>query len=225
MSLDRRGFLQHSGLALGLVSLQASPGHAARNDRAANTTEITLKSPSPTRWCNARGSTPARLMTMPRGAHGGGGPMSIWHGPSASMRLPGGRVIAADGAFGASTDWIDLESTIDGGVWKSRLRVEAGGWYRLELRGVFAQRTVAAGAVEPFGVGEVFVVAGQSYAEGANDELLKVTEPAGRVTALDFETAAWQIAHDPQPRAGTGGPSGLRWAICWFRCCRSPWGL
>jgi hypothetical protein len=207
MSLDRRGFLQHSGLALGLVSLKSSPGHAARDDQGANTTEITLKSPVPHQVVQRRGFDPRQAHDHAEGGprRGGADVDLAWSASLDETPRWQARVIAADGAFGASTDWIDLESTIDGGVWKSRLRVEAGGWYRLELRGVFTQRTVAAGAVEPFGVGEVFVVAGQSYAEGANDELLKVTEPAGRVTALDFETAAWQIAHDPQPRAGTGG--------------------
>ena len=60
-------------------------------------------------------------------------------------------------------------------------------------------------AVEPFGVGEVFLIAGQSYAAGANDELLRVTDPGQRVSAYDWKTKTWQVANDPQPHVGDGG--------------------
>ena len=59
--------------------------------------------------------------------------------------------------------------------------------------------------VEPIGVGEVFVIAGQSYAVGANDELTKVDDPQGRVVAYDVVNKKWQVANDPQPNAGDGG--------------------
>lgn len=83
--------------------------------------------------------------------------------------------------------------------WKAEIRIPAG-WHRLELK-IGDQLQV----VDPVGVGEVFLVAGQSYADGANDELLKVNDPAGRVTALDLSKNTWAIAHDPQPDKGTGG--------------------
>jgi hypothetical protein len=59
--------------------------------------------------------------------------------------------------------------------------------------------------VEPIGVGEVFVIAGQSYAVGANDELTKVDDPEGRVVAYDVVKKKWRVANDPQPNVGDGG--------------------
>jgi hypothetical protein len=65
------------------------------------------------------------------------------------------------------------------------------------------------GAVEPVGVGEVFVVAGQSYATNCNDEKLSVTDPQKRVVALDTAKGTWVVANDPQP--GVDGEGGSIW--------------
>ena len=101
--------------------------------------------------------------------------------------------------------WMPFNPERDGKSFHGPAEVNAGGWYRLEVRCVENEKTVAEGTVEPFGVGEVFVVAGQSYAAGANDELLKVADPQGRVSAYDWETKRWQLANDPQPHVGDGG--------------------
>ena len=49
------------------------------------------------------------------------------------------------------------------------------------------------------------MVAGQSYAAGANDELLRITDPQERVSAYDWNTKTWRVANDPQPHVGDGG--------------------
>ncbi|MEX1232973.1 MAG: sialate O-acetylesterase [Planctomycetaceae bacterium] len=117
------------------------------------------------------------------------------------------RTVLLDEAFGAAVDWTDIQARTDAeNKFTGRLSVPAGGWYRLETRIVRADNsTDSLGDVEPFGVGEVFVVAGQSYAEGSNDELLKVNEPQGRVAAFNPFDGTWRIAHDPQPHVGDGG--------------------
>lgn len=115
------------------------------------------------------------------------------------------RVVALTDAFGTGTDWSKLTGQGIGRSFTAQAKVPAGGWYRLEVRCLGADKPVASATVEPFGVGEVFVVAGQSYAEGANDELLKVEDPQGRVVAYDVQKKTWAIAHDPQPNAGNGG--------------------
>ena len=115
------------------------------------------------------------------------------------------RVIALPGAFGESTDWIPLVVEDQAKSFTGPAEMIAGGWYRLEVRCLNNGVTVAAGGVEPIGVGEVFLVAGQSYAGGTNDEQLKVADPQGRVSAYDWKTNRWQIAHDPQPHVGDGG--------------------
>ena len=73
------------------------------------------------------------------------------------------------------------------------------GWYRLEVRCRVGEVVTHAASVEPFGVGEVFIVAGQSYATNCNDERLKVSDPTTRVVAFDSAKGTWAVAHDPQP--------------------------
>lgn len=83
---------------------------------------------------------------------------------------------------------------------QATVELPAGGWYRLEVRlHAAANALPTTAAVEPFGVGEVFVVAGQSYATNTNDERLIVMDGRQRVAALDVETGRWQVANDPQP--------------------------
>lgn len=108
--------------------------------------------------------------------------------------------------------WKPLEWKQAGEQFLSELIVPAGGWYRLECRVVKDDGVaVATGRVEPFGVGELFLIAGQSYAAGANDELLKVEDPGKRVAALDLSSSSWRVADDPQPAVGDGGTI---WPAC-----------
>jgi hypothetical protein len=123
----------------------------------------------------------------------------VQRGSPIPIRAPGAthwRVVALTNAFGASTDWAPLPAT----------KAPAGGWYRLEVR---AGNETA--SVEPVGVGEVFLIAGQSYAANCNDERLKVTEPQQRVTCLDPATGAWRVADDPQPGASNYKDGGSIW--------------
>lgn len=122
-------------------------------------------------------------------------------GPSAAVIEY--RIDVLDRGQGTSTDWqavVLQPSQLDGTGFRFPIIVPAGGWYRLELRQQDdAGATLATGACEPFGVGEVFLVAGQSYATNTNDERLRVTDAAARVAALNTATGEWAVAHDPQP--------------------------
>ena len=109
------------------------------------------------------------------------------------------------GAFGSGSEWAVAVGELRDQKWSAKVRVPAGGWYRLGVRVRRGEEVVAMASVEPFGVGEVFVVAGQSYAVGANDELTKVDDPAGRVVAYHVVKRTWQVANDPQPNSGDGG--------------------
>ena len=115
------------------------------------------------------------------------------------------RVELWDGAYGQPLDWQPFEVSRDANRFEGQIRIPAGGWYRLRIRGHSADGKTATDSQEPIGVGEVFLIAGQSYAAGANDELLRVTEPQNRVTAFDLARSTWQVAHDPQPAVGDGG--------------------
>ncbi|MCX7422443.1 MAG: hypothetical protein NT013_23265 [Planctomycetia bacterium] len=110
-----------------------------------------------------------------------------------------------EGSFGRDLDWTACRLKRDGTRWSSSLRAPAGGWYQLEVRLRRGDSMVATGSVQPIGVGEVFVVAGQSYAEGTNDERLRVEDKFGRVVAFDIIKGKWQVAHDPIPNKADGG--------------------
>ena len=119
------------------------------------------------------------------------------------------QVVALESAFGKVSTWASVKPTVNGDVCSASITVSAGGWYRLELRRPGAVKLTA--TVEPVGVGEVFLIAGQSYAANCNDERLKVAEPQKRVACLDPKTGAWRVADDPQPGASNYKGGGTIW--------------
>lgn len=114
------------------------------------------------------------------------------------------RLLLQAGCTGSTNDWTELPFKREGDTIKASIKVMAGGWYDLEVK-----QSSASGSrtnhVEDFGVGDVFIIAGQSYAEGCNEERLKVEDPYGRVAAFDLQDNSWRIAHDPQPNVRNGG--------------------
>jgi pimeloyl-ACP methyl ester carboxylesterase len=135
------------------------------------------------------------------------------------------RTSKKNGPITISGEFIDLaakEFTVEGrltvneqpGKWR-RLTVDrkhgtfhgtweapAGGWHRLEVRAVSKGEILAEALVEHVGIGEVFVVAGQS--NSANHGSEKQETKTGLVAAFDGE--GWQLSRDPQPGAsGSGG--------------------
>ena len=115
------------------------------------------------------------------------------------------RLVLLDKGYGRSFDWLALQVEDHEKELHGLAEVPAGGWYRLDVRCIDGETVTAAGSVEPIGVGEVFVVAGQSYAGGHNDEVLKVTEPSQAVATYDWQAKTWKVAHDPPPHNGDGG--------------------
>ena len=111
---------------------------------------------------------------------------------------------------------VEARLTVDGkpGKWR-RLSVDqkrrsfeaqwnapAGGWHRLEVRLLSGAGVVAESVIEHIGVGEVFVVAGQSNAANHGEEKQKTK--TGLVAT--FDGRRWRQANDPQPGAsGSGG--------------------
>ncbi len=85
----------------------------------------------------------------------------------------------------------------------ARWDAPAGGWHRLEVRALSAGDVLAESVIEHVGVGEVFVVAGQS--NSANHGAEKQNTRSGLVAAFDGQR--WRPANDPQPGASGGGGS------------------
>lgn len=120
-------------------------------------------------------------------------------GPAMAPLLLEGR-LTGHGLAGA---WKELGVLAGEDVeFRGAMAVPAGGWYRLELRVRNGEATVAEQAVEHVGMGEVFVVAGQSNAANHGEE--RLTTATGLVSA--FDGSRWRLANDPQPGAsGAGG--------------------
>lgn len=95
--------------------------------------------------------------------------------------------------------WRQISVKVDKNQLRAQANVSAGGWYRFEIRGRVGSDCILSGNVEPMGVGEVFIVAGQSYATNCNDAVLAVHDPQQRVVACDSITRKWRVANDPQP--------------------------
>lgn len=115
------------------------------------------------------------------------------------------RAVPLQEAFGSGTDWAIVRGKLNDHIWSGQAHVPAGGWYKLEIEAKNDDRVVAKADVEPFGVGEIFIIAGQSYASGTNDELMKIDDARGRIVAYDTVNKSWRIANDPQPNCGDGG--------------------
>jgi hypothetical protein len=118
--------------------------------------------------------------------------------PLAASAMWQARLVDADGGG----DWQPFAPKPAEKSLSGSLKAKAGGWYRLELRGSVGGNVVAAATVPHVGIGEVFVVAGQSNSANYGEE--KQNPQTGRVAAFDGKL--WQLANDPQP--GAGGKSG-----------------
>ena len=87
-------------------------------------------------------------------------------------------------------------------TFEAKWDVPAGGWHRLEVRALAGADVLVESVVEHVGVGEVFVIAGQSNSANHGEE--KQQTRTGLVAAFDGQR--WRLANDPQPGAtGAGG--------------------
>jgi len=85
---------------------------------------------------------------------------------------------------------------------RGELSTPAGGWYRLEVRLIHGGNVAAETTVEHVGVGEIFVISGQSNSANHGEEKQRTRT---RLVAA-FHDGKWQVADDPQPGAsGNGG--------------------
>jgi hypothetical protein len=103
------------------------------------------------------------------------------------------------------TPWQRVGGSITGTKLNGTVEAPAGGWWKLEVRVMDGKREFAGGSVAHLGIGEVFVVAGQSNSANYGEE--KQTPQSGRVASSDGTT--WRLALDPQPGAGGSGGSFL----------------
>jgi len=145
-------------------------------------------------------TAPADLEVVQRHADGGGVVRIVGRlsGVDADGTLVEARLA---GAAGDASAWRPLAA--GNGGFDGGLRAPAGGWYRLEVRASRAGGVVAEAVVPRVGVGEIFIVAGQS--NSANYGESRQAARSDRVVAWDG--GRWQVARDPQPGAGGSGGS------------------
>ncbi len=143
-------------------------------------------------------TSPGRRSVAQRGADGGA-TVAVEGSLTGAAEGAEVRAVPVPGHSGQATAWQPL--AVEGTRVQGTLRVTAG-WYRLEARGLRDGKVVATSQVEPFGVGEVFVTAGQS--NSANHGSPRLSPADDRVSARG--PSGWRHADDPQPIAtGSGG--------------------
>lgn len=97
------------------------------------------------------------------------------------------RMIPVKAGQGIAIDWTLLKANPLGGLFKGSITVK-GGWYSMEVRGLLRGKVVGAvSKIEKVGVGEVFVIAGQSNAGGSGLRSANETPASDdRVNCADF---------------------------------------
>ncbi|WPJ96732.1 sialate O-acetylesterase [Coraliomargarita algicola] len=102
----------------------------------------------------------------------------------------GGKPVAA-----SFSEWVDLP---------------AGGWYRLEMQARRGEEVLADVHVEHVGVGEVFVICGQSNSTNYG-ERRKLTARTQTGLVSSFSGESWSLSEDPQPGSTDGSQGGSPW--------------
>jgi len=114
---------------------------------------------------------------------------------------------------GQQTNWQTVQQNPQGGFYSGTISGR-GGWYGLEVRGLSNGNEVAFNEIQRIGIGEVFMIAGQSNAQGffnygapgSNDD---------RVNCVNYQNVSDQNGSFPQPNYvklndnSTLGPRGL----------------
>jgi pimeloyl-ACP methyl ester carboxylesterase len=131
---------------------------------------------------------------------------------------------AKEKAAAVVSDWRPVTVNPVSGRFDAKISAPAGGWYRIELRLEHDGDLLAEASIPHVGVGEVFVVAGQSNSTNYGSE--KQTTTTGMV--VSFDGVRWKLANDPQPGvqdASDGGSFLPAFGDALFEKFRVPIGL
>ncbi|MEZ4905118.1 MAG: sialate O-acetylesterase [Spirosomataceae bacterium] len=116
------------------------------------------------------------------------------------------RLIAVSG--GSSVGWTVIHSSPTGGAYYGNLIGVLGGWYTLEVRSVLFNNVVQTTSLARVGVGEVFIISGQSNVQGVENKGNKAaTDAQGRVKYVSWQlpcpNGVCQNAEPPFPQFAT----------------------
>lgn len=96
------------------------------------------------------------------------------------------RLLPINEGQGTETDWQTVQNSPTKGIYNGNITGK-GGWYYLEVRGIKNNAVVSTTRIDRIGIGEVFLYAGQSNAEGNSiypGATIGTTED--RVSCIDF---------------------------------------
>ena len=149
--------------------------------------------------------TPQDYQVLQRGAGDRGAvAVSVRETPGREVRA---RLQVADPSRrGQDTDWVALAPTRTG--YAGEIHADAGGWYQLQVESAGGDGSRAQASVAHVGIGEVFIVAGQSNAACFGETPQRAQDD--RVVATDGRS--WRPAVDPIA-ASHGDGNGSPWPI------------
>ena len=131
------------------------------------------------------------------------------------------RLVAEVAGQGINTTWTTFQRTPQGSVFQGALQ-GTGGWYRLEVQAFQGGKVIAQDVTRKVGIGEVFIITGQSNAQGFVD-YGAASAADDRVNCVSYNNiAANSLADPPSPSfeqlSATSiiGPRGQS-AWCWGR--------
>ncbi|WP_373511340.1 sialate O-acetylesterase [Persicitalea sp.] len=96
------------------------------------------------------------------------------------------RVVPRTEGQGTATAWTVIQTNPAGGQFYGSMMV-TGGWYQLDVRGIRDGSQVALSTVDRVGIGEVFLVAGQSNATGGDGLPNGPSATDDRVSSINFQ--------------------------------------
>ncbi len=105
------------------------------------------------------------------------------------------RLLAEVAGQGINTNWRTLQRSVQGGVFQGQIK-GTGGWYRLEVQAFYNGAVVANDVVRKVGIGEVFIITGQSNAQGFLD-FGAVGAADDRVNCVSYNNTAANSLEDP----------------------------
>lgn len=116
------------------------------------------------------------------------------------------RLIAVSG--GSSLDWTVIHTSPTGGTFAGSIFGVTGGWYTLEVRSVLFNNVLQTVSLSRIGVGEVFIISGQSNVQGVENRGNKAsTDVQGRVKYVNWvlpcPNVVCQNAEPPFPQFST----------------------
>jgi hypothetical protein len=104
--------------------------------------------------------------------------------------------------------WSDVPYVAQSKGFFAKVPVPAGGWYTVEVRASKGGQPVGdVVKIDKVGVGEVFVIAGQS--NSTNSGQFQTKETSGMVSS--FSGLFWRLADDPQPGTHDKSKGGSPW--------------